>query len=282
MLETHRESETLISSRGGFMPSLSTNKRKLIAGLILLCVMLFILVDSFTNQHVEKATKSFLEWSQNGMKSNPALGIFSFICIYFVATVCLLPDAVLTLGGGFIFAHAFGFPLGVLLGFITTFIGSTSGGLVAFLLGRFILRDWAQNLISHYPYFKAIDSALQKNCLRIMVLLRLTPVIPFGILNYASGITSIPFLEYATAMLAVIPAAIMFTAVGASANSVTESTSAGNNDTIKIVFIVMGVIFGTLSVMTISHYAKKELNAAVRDEREEGGIQTVKDIGIMT
>lgn len=86
MQETRRESETLITTRGGIIPSLSTNKRKLIAGLILLCVMLFILVDSFTNQHVEKATKSFLEWSQNGMKSNPALGIFSFICIYFVAT----------------------------------------------------------------------------------------------------------------------------------------------------------------------------------------------------
>jgi uncharacterized membrane protein YdjX (TVP38/TMEM64 family) len=64
----------------------------------------------------------------------------------------------LTLGSGFVFANAFGLGPGILLATIAVFFGASSGATVAFLLGRYLLRDWVSNLTKKYPIFLAIDS----------------------------------------------------------------------------------------------------------------------------
>jgi uncharacterized membrane protein YdjX (TVP38/TMEM64 family) len=69
--------------------------------------------------------------------------------------------------------------------FLTISAGSTIGACCAFLLGKTILRGWVTERVGQYTIFKAIDSAIGKKGLYMVFLLRLSPVIPFNLLNYA-------------------------------------------------------------------------------------------------
>ena len=92
--------------------------------------------------------------------------------------------------------------------------------MLAFLLGRYLFRDCVQRMASRYKIFQAIDRALEGNGLKIMVLLRLSPLIPYTALDYMSGLTSISFWSYALALVAILPGTIAFCFLGATASSI--------------------------------------------------------------
>lgn len=127
-----------------------------------------------------------------------------------------------------------------------------------FLLGRYLFRSCVVRLASSYPLFTAIDRALQSNGLKIMILLRLSPLIPYNALDYMSGITAIPLWAYSIALIGVLPGALTLCFIGASASSLTD-TSATENKTLKIVTIAFGVLFAVAGVCVASYYSKKEL-----------------------
>ena len=163
--------------------------KKIVIGLILLAIVIYIIVDSTSSQYVAQGIQIFLKWFED----NPVAGLFAFMGVYFLATVLFVPGSILTLGAGFVFANAFGLGWGVLLATVAVFCGAVAGDLTAFLLGRYLLRDWVMGWTDKYKLFKAIDKALETNGFRIMSLLRLSPVIPFNAINYIAGVTAISF-----------------------------------------------------------------------------------------
>jgi uncharacterized membrane protein YdjX (TVP38/TMEM64 family) len=92
-----------------------------------------------------------------------------------------------------------------------------------------------------------------------MVLLRLSPLIPYNALDYMSGVTSISFGSYALALIGILPGTIMFCFVGATASSLTDSASS-TNMTVQIITMVMGVFFALCGVYVASYYSKRELD----------------------
>merc|ERR1711982_123486 len=218
-----------------------------------------------TNKNVKKGIDIFLQWIQD----NPIPGVFAFMGVYFIATVLFIPGSILTLGSGFIFANVFGLGYGVILATVAVFIGASAGAIVAFLLGRYLLRDWVKTLTTKYPLFEAVDTALEDKGLRIMCLLRLSPIIPFNALNYIAGITAISLTAYTWAMIAILPGIILYIFLGATAGSLTDSSQSSDNNTVKIVSIVVGIVFGILAIAAVSYYAKKELNKAIERQKEE-------------
>jgi uncharacterized membrane protein YdjX (TVP38/TMEM64 family) len=94
-----------------------------------------------------------------------------------------------------------------------------------------------------------------------MILLRLSPLIPYNALDYMSGVTSIHLKDYTLALIALLPGSFMLSFVGASASSLTDTTSsARENKTVKAITIVSGVVFGGLGVYAASYYSKLELD----------------------
>lgn len=241
--------------------------KKISIGLVFVCLIVFIIADSLTNRYVATGIQSFLQWFED----NPVAGLFVFMAVYFLATVLFVPGSILTLGAGFVFANAFGLGWGVLLATVSVFTGATAGDITAFLLGRYLLRDWVQGWTVKYPIFKAIDKALETNGFRIMSLLRLSPIIPFNAVNYIAGITAISFSAYAWANIFILPGTILFCFLGATAGSLADSGASGDNSTVTIVTIVVGVVFGVLAIVVISFYAKKELNKIIAEQEEEEG-----------
>ena len=112
-------------------------------------------------------------------------------------------------------------------------------------------------MASRYKMFQAIDKALEGNGLKIMILLRLSPLIPYTALDYLSGLTSISLSAYSLALVAILPGTIVFCFLGATASSI---TSGGDNETVKTVSLVLGVTFALLGVFVASYYSKLELD----------------------
>merc|ERR1711982_181473 len=247
--------------------------KKIVTGIILLGLIAFVIADSLTNKNVKKGIDMFLQWIQD----NPIPGVFAFMGVYFIATVLLIPGSILTLGSGFIFANVFGLGVGVLLASIAVFIGASVGAVVAFILARYLLRDWADNLTKKYPLFEAVDAALADKGFRIMALLRLSPIIPFNALNYIAGITAISLAAYTWAMIAILPGTILYVFLGATAGSLADSSQSSDNNTVKIVSIVVGIVFGILAIAAVSYYAKKELNKAIERQREEASAYVLQN-----
>ena len=141
-------------------------------------------------------------WLTNALDWIRGLGPLApvaFVAIYIVACVAFLPGSILTIGAGVIF--------GVVRGSIYVSIAATLGATAAFLVGRYLARDWVVRKLEGNPKFKAIDDAVGKEGWKIVLLTRLSPVLPLNLLNYAYGLRSVSLRDYVLASwVGIIPA----------------------------------------------------------------------------
>jgi uncharacterized membrane protein YdjX (TVP38/TMEM64 family) len=73
--------------------------------------------------------------------------------------------------------------------------------------------------------FAAIDRAVSEEGLKIVFLLRLTPAVPFNLLNYALGLTRVRFVDYLIASVGMIPGTLLYVYSGKLAGDVTAIAS---------------------------------------------------------
>ena len=133
-----------------------------------------------------------------------------FLLIYVVACVLLLPGSVLTLGAGAVF--------GVAYGIVIVWISATLGATAAFLVGRYLVRDWVARKIATNPKLQALDTTVTREGWKIVALMRLSPVIPFNLLNYAFGATRVSLRDYVFASaVGMLPGIAMYTYLGSLA-----------------------------------------------------------------
>ena len=66
------------------------------------------------------------------------------------------------------------------------------GETVSFLLGRFLLRKWVAELTADWPMWAALNAALREDGWKLVLLLRMSPAMPFSVINYALGSSSLP------------------------------------------------------------------------------------------
>lgn len=188
-------------------------------------------------------------------------GPIAFILIYSIATVLFIPGSLLTLGGGVIF--------GVFWGSIYVFIAATTGATFAFLIGRYLTRDWIAKKIADNSKFQAIDNAVAKEGFKIVLLTRLSPVFPFTLLNYAFGITKVSLTDYILGAIGMIPGTIMYVYIGSLAGNI-AMIGAGNvprnsqAETAKLIIRIIGFIATVAVTIYITHIAKKALQESVQ------------------
>ena len=240
--------------------------KKAVIGVIFGTILVLVVIDSRTSHHVQNTLEILLQW----MGSHRIAGILVFIGLYAVSTVLLVPGSVLTLGFAFICVNAFGLAWGMVVATVTIFLGASLGAMAAFLLGRYLFQPILLRRIRHYPLLQSVDRVLMDpaKAFRVMVMLRLSPLVPFNALNYMSGATSISFTVYSLALVALLPGTIFYVCLGATAGSFVESFSS-NHRTANMVIITIGIFFGAFAIYLISHYAKNELRDIMDKEEEE-------------
>ena len=104
-------------------------------------------------------------------------GYLGFILIYIVSTIMMLPGSPLTFTAGALF--------GFWKGLVIVSIGSTIGAGCAFLVSRYLARNFVKRKFLNNERFKSIDSGINEEGFKIVILARLSPVSPFFLLNYA-------------------------------------------------------------------------------------------------
>lgn len=124
-----------------------------------------------------------------------------------------------------------------------------------------------KQITNKYTLIRALDYAIQRNGLKIFILLRLSPLIPFKTINYVAGGTSVTFRDYCISLIAMIPGIVLGVVIGASMSSLTEAPHANDNDkngnrTIAIIVSVIGVVFSIAAMILVTIYTRKELNKA--------------------
>jgi uncharacterized membrane protein YdjX (TVP38/TMEM64 family)/rhodanese-related sulfurtransferase len=128
-----------------------------------------------------------------------------FIAVYAAATVLFLPGAVITMAGGALF--------GPVWGTLWNLTGATLGAALAFLIARYLGADWVARRAG--PRLSRLNDGVASEGWRFIAFVRLVPLFPFNLLNYALGLTRIAFLTYVLASaLFMLPGALAFTWLG--------------------------------------------------------------------
>jgi uncharacterized membrane protein YdjX (TVP38/TMEM64 family) len=163
-----------------------------------------------------------------------AMGIWApigYIVLYTVGTILILPSTPLNLSGGALF--------GIWWGTLWTTIAAIVAAVVSFAFTRTIGREYiAQKLAGRW---EAIDAEMRQGGLFYMFSIRLLPLIPYGIVNFAAGLTSIRFRDYLLGtMLGTIPGILPFVMMGAGL----QQLSSGNVIPLMCALALIGMLVG--------------------------------------
>jgi uncharacterized membrane protein YdjX (TVP38/TMEM64 family) len=185
----------------------------------------------------------------------------ALLCLAWIpSAVLLVPGSVLTLGTGFL--------LGAGWGLLVVSIGSTIGATAAFLVGRKLGRDWVRERIGGHERLRGVDRAIEREGLKVVLLLRLSPLIPYNGLNYALSLTGIGLRNYVIgSWLGMLPGTILYVALGAGARSLAAAmTGAGERPAAWIALGAAGLVATAAAVWLVARAARRAL--AVRTEAE--------------
>jgi len=193
------------------------------------------------------------------IQSMGPLGAVLFVVAYVAATVLLLPGSLLTLGAGFAY--------GPVYGTLLVMAASNLGANAAFLLGRTVMRERISRRIAGDARFNAVDAAVGAQGFRVVLLLRLSPLFPFNLLNYALGLTRVRQRDYALAsVLGMFPATLLYVYLGSLITSVAQLTSGQRPDSGtwgRVLF--WGGLAATVAVtVLITRIARRALDSALR------------------
>ncbi len=155
-----------------------------------------------------------------------------YMATYALAPALFLPGLPLTIAGGILF--------GPFWGVIYTIISSTIGACIAFLVSRYVGREWITGKLRS-PKWKKLDEMAEQHGWKAVAFTRLIPAFPFNLLNYAFGLTRVRFSHYALAtFVCMLPACIAFIVFSSSLLEVVK----GN--------IPPSFIVGILLIVTVS------------------------------
>jgi uncharacterized membrane protein YdjX (TVP38/TMEM64 family) len=189
-----------------------------------------------------------------------ALGVTVFAAAYIGATVAFLPGSVLTLAAGFAY--------GPFWGLLVASPASVAGATAAFLLGRTLLRDWAIRKTSGSATVRAVSRAVEHEGFKIIFLLRLSPLIPFNLLNYALSLSNARLGTYVTASaIGMLPGTALYVYLGSLAPTAAQLSAAAQRGGPGRIALYIAGLAATIAVVVIATRAAKralraELNRA--------------------
>ncbi len=201
-----------------------------------------------------------VDWGQH----HPVTGPLVYVLFVVVATVLFLPGSIAMMIGGFLF--------GFLPGFLLAVIAIPLGAQSAFEFGRWVARPWVRGKVAGNQRMQAIESALQEQAFTIVILTRLSLIIPFNLLNYAFGATSVKALSHwlATA-LGMLPAIALYVYLGTLARDLGHILS-GEATPSQLGYWIIGAGVAAIAAATwIIHRAATQALERHLQEQESTG-----------
>ncbi len=233
------------------------------AKIILFAALLAGLVTAGFVFDVGTHLRTLLSW----VHDQGTTGVLIFGAVYIAATVLFVPGSILTLGAGFIY--------GVVWGSIYISIASTIGATAAFLVGRYLARDWVASKVEGNERFAAIDRAVGREGWKIVGLTRLSPIFPFNLSNYAYGLTKVSLRDFFFASwIAMFPGTVMYVYIGSLAgNLATLGAQERARTPLEWALYGLGLVATVAVTVFVTRLARRALAREVApvDRSDSGG-----------
>jgi len=187
-----------------------------------------------------------------------AWGPIVFVAGYAVATVAFVPGSVLTLAAGALF--------GLWRGVLYVFVAATIGASASFLVARHLARPAIERRLAGNARFASIDRAVAARGRFIVFLLRLSPVFPFNLLNYALGLTRVRFVDYLLASIGMLPGTFLYVYYGKVAGDVAALAggAAVSRGAGYYLVLALGLTATVAVTLLIARTARRALQEATR------------------
>jgi uncharacterized membrane protein YdjX (TVP38/TMEM64 family) len=189
------------------------------------------------------------------------VGMAWFVILYTLTCVFFLPGSALTVGAGAIY----GFWGGTIL---VTF-SSTLGAIVNFLTARYLLRAFVLRHMSHSPKFLALDRAIEREGAQVILVSRISPVVPHSLVSYIAGVTKISFTKFSiSSFVGFIPISVAYSYAGALLGAVARTKmQITTNDPLTWFFYALGLIVTVGAVVMTARMASRALRQSIPPEQ---------------
>jgi uncharacterized membrane protein YdjX (TVP38/TMEM64 family) len=200
-----------------------------------------------------------MDWTEPLHQLLPALqsplGAAAFIPLYALWVTLLLPGVWASMLAGALY--------GTLWGSVLVFLGACLGAEVVFLLGRSRLREWARKRLAAAPKLQAVEQAVSREGLRLVLLTRLSPAFPFSLLNLAYGLSEVSWRDYTIGLIGIVPGTILFCGLGALAGDVARfgEVLSGEADPATWALRIGGILATVASIVLVGRAARRALEA---------------------
>lgn len=183
------------------------------------------------------------------------LGPVLFVGAFVLASVVALPVSVLVVAAGAIF--------GLVPGVTVAMAGALLGATACFVLARGVLRAAVDRRVGRDPRVAAIDRAVGDRGLLIVLLLRLSPVFPFGPLNYVLGLTRVRYRDFLAGSLGILPSVFMYASAGTAAGEVVAIASGARPARGPGAYALLAV--GLVATIAVTVYVTRVARRALHD-----------------
>lgn len=197
-----------------------------------------------------------LAWVQQAGPLAPLL----FVASYVAASVTFVPASMFTMAAGVLF--------GLLPGVALVMAGAVIGASACFAIARGAGRRFVERRLGQDRRIAAIDRAVGARGFTIVLLLRLTPVIPFSPLNYGLGLTRVRYLHFLAGSIGMVPAVFMYVSAGAAAGELLAIASGARPPRDASWYALAG--FGLLATVAVTVYVTRLARQALREAHLEG------------
>ncbi|ELR15913.1 SNARE associated Golgi protein [Acanthamoeba castellanii str. Neff] len=183
--------------------------------------------------------------------------------------------------------------LGMLGGIIYVFATALSNlvfipsAVIAFVLGRTLFRSWVSSLARQYPKVALMDQAIGKKAVgwKIVLLLRLSPMLPYNVLNYVLSVTRVQFMDYFLAStIGMFPGVAVFTYFGSISHDLSsifsfssKGMSGMDDDGSQTLIIYSGFFFSVVAFVLLSYFAANAIKKELKKIEEENEANEAKD-----
>jgi uncharacterized membrane protein YdjX (TVP38/TMEM64 family) len=195
-------------------------------------------------------------------------GVAVFFVVHAITATAGLPASMMALVAGFAY--------GPFWGLLVAWPGSFLSALWPFLLGRTVFRDRVQRMMKRSPRMRTLDRAMDREGFKLVLLLRLSPVVPYGPVNYAFGVTRISVARFLGAsVFGELPGAWLYSYVGSAVATAAELSSAAGRPVPgpgRLALYVAGFVATALVAILITRIARQALDASsAAADADEGG-----------
>ena len=200
-----------------------------------------------------------LDWQRWLPALQSPLGAVAFVPLYALWVTLLLPGVWASMLAGALY--------GPWWGSLIVFVGACLGAEAAFLLGRTWLRNLARRRLAAVPKLQAVEQAVSREGLKLVLLTRLSPAFPFSLLNFAYGLSEVSLRDYTLGLIGIIPGTILFCGLGALAGDVARfgEVLSGQADPATWALRIVGLLATVASVWLVGRAAQRAIKGAELD-----------------